>query len=119
MAFRGFYVFNYFPGGFIDRNESAEETVRREALEETGLIIEVGNYLGSSVDVYGERNIPTLNLAFEAKVVGGTQRAQSDVDALDWFDLNQLCGLEMAFPHQMRILEWCKTRLQRDRSVPT
>ena len=51
--------------------------LRRELLEETGLAIEVGDFLGIYPDRYGD-GAPTLNVFYAAQVVGegdGRRRA--------------------------------------------
>jgi len=72
------------PGGFVEAGESTEDAVIREALEETSLRIRVKQYLGSVPDVYGPRQVPTVNLCFLAEVLEGEPKPKSDVDALVW-----------------------------------
>ena len=97
------------PGGFVDRGESAEEAVVREALEETALRVRVSEYLGSVPDVYGSRQTPTLNLCFMVDVLGGEMKAQSDVAELAWFPMDKLPN-KMAFEHQKHVIELVKRR---------
>jgi ADP-ribose pyrophosphatase YjhB (NUDIX family) len=88
------------PGGFLEPAESPEEGVRRELLEETGLRIEVGRYVGSFVDVYGDGGDTTLNIFFECRVLDGTMRADDDVSELRWFAPDALPPEEeFAFPN--------------------
>lgn len=94
------------PGGFIEASESAEEAVVRETLEETALHVLSTTFLGSLPDVYGDRKKPTLNLCFVARVKHEDPQAQSDVEQLSWFALDQL-PLNMAFEHQHQMLRWC------------
>jgi ADP-ribose pyrophosphatase YjhB (NUDIX family) len=58
------------PGGFADMNESAEEVVRREIKEETGLIITECRYLFSIPNIYPYLGfeVHTLDLFFECHV---------------------------------------------------
>ena len=99
------------PGGFADAGESVEETVVREALEETTLRVQVREYLGSVPDVYGPRQTPTMNLCFLVEVLEGEPKPRSDVEALVWFSLDKL-PKKMAFAHQERVMQLLKERLR-------
>jgi ADP-ribose pyrophosphatase YjhB (NUDIX family) len=59
-----------FPGGFVDDGESAEEGVRREVSEETGLKIGALEFLLSRPNTYPYRGIVyrTLDFFFVARV---------------------------------------------------
>jgi NADH pyrophosphatase NudC (nudix superfamily) len=104
-------------GGFIDANETAEEAVRREILEETGLRVTIKRYLGSFPDTYGPRGLPVLNLAFVAVAEGGTTQAASDVAELRWFAEEDLPEV-WAFPHQVKVIEaWRGTRKEGERGA--
>ena len=94
-------------GGFIEREESAEETAAREIMEETGLRVRATKYLGSLPDVYGETKVPTINFCFVAEVEGGELKPQSDVESLAWFTPDEL-PQEMAFAHQIKVFQWYK-----------
>ncbi len=72
-------------GGFVDRNESVEETVRREALEETGLSIEITKYLGSAYDTYGQADKPLVCMAFVARVLNASEEPKANDDVADLF----------------------------------
>lgn len=98
------------PGGFVDRDESAEEAVVREMCEETGLRVRVTDYLGSVPDVYGLRQTPTLNLCFLVETPTGEPKAQSDVEELQWVSLDELPN-KMAFAHQQQVVELLRNRI--------
>lgn len=88
-----------FPGGAIELGEPIHEAVRREVLEETGLLVEVGEVL-TVIDhvVLGEQGRPRYHyviIDFLVRAVGGTLQAGSDVDAACWATLADLEGLEM------------------------
>lgn len=78
------------PGGFLQPGEHPTEGAVREVLEETGLRVATGEPVGTYVDTYGEGGKYTLTTYYQAKVVGGEQRAGDDAVALDWFHLEQL-----------------------------
>ncbi len=61
-----------FPGGFMRWRENPEQTAAREGSEETGLQLEVSEFIGFSSTV-SERftRMSTLTLIFQARVVGG------------------------------------------------
>lgn len=99
------------PGGFVEAGESAEDTVIREALEETTLRVRVKEYLGSVPDVYGPRETPTENLCFLVEVLEGEPKPRSDVEALEWFSVDELPG-GMAFAHQQHAIELLREKLQ-------
>ncbi len=82
------------PGGFCDCNETAEEGVRREVLEETGLIVTEARYLFSLPNryLYCGLNIPTLDLFFLCKAKDTTGATAMDDAAevlwLPWDKVN-------------------------------
>jgi NAD+ diphosphatase len=73
------------PGGFLEPDESPEDGLRREMREETGLDVEVGRYVGSFVDVYGEGGDNTLNIVFVCQPGPGDPEPADDVSELRWF----------------------------------
>jgi 8-oxo-dGTP diphosphatase len=92
-------------GGFLDEGEDPLDGLRRELLEETGLEIEPGDYLGAYVDSYGESGTAVLNLVFEASVLAGEMAPADDVAELRWFDLESLPPTdELAFSWVARFL---------------
>jgi 8-oxo-dGTP diphosphatase len=56
-----------FPGGLARRGETAEQTMRREVHEETGLIVGKSNFL---FDYRSRADIPCVISVFEAEVSG-------------------------------------------------
>ena len=85
------------PAGYVDAGEDPRAAAAREALEETGLVVEVG----AVVDVYpgpavGGGHGASFFLAFEAVLVGGELAAADDALDAGFFGLDELP--ELAFP---------------------
>lgn len=93
-------------GGFLEAFEDPEEGAKREALEETGLEVEIVDYLTCTVGAYEYQNelVPTLNLIYRTKAVGGNLQPDDDVETLEWFDKDNLPS-EMAFEGQLEVLQ--------------
>ena len=78
------------PAGFVDADEDPRDAAAREALEETGLVVRVGDV----VDVWaGGGGRASFFLAFHAVVVGGGLQAGDDAVDAQWFALDQLPDL--------------------------
>jgi ADP-ribose pyrophosphatase YjhB (NUDIX family) len=93
-------------GGFLEEGEVPVDGLRRELLEETGLEVEPGAYLGAYVDLYGDGGTAVLNLVFEGRVLGGEMAPADDVAELRWFDLDDLPAREeLAFTWVARFLD--------------
>lgn len=77
------------PGGRIDEDETAEECVRREMKEETGLDVEpvklVGIYSDPKRDPRG-----IIAAAYLVRRLGGELRAGDDAGDVGWFEIDNL-----------------------------
>lgn len=74
------------PGGVLELNESIEDGLRREVLEEAGAKIEVGPLTG----VYKNLNRGVVALVFGCRLAGHFQRASAEAAAVDWHSMNRL-----------------------------
>ena len=109
--FRGMWD---IPGGYLDEGEHPLDGMRRELLEETGLVVEPVRFLGAFMDTYGDSPDAnaTLNLFWTARVVSGEPVAADDVAELRWFRPGEIPqAQELAFTLLPRVLEaWRETR---------
>lgn len=75
------------PGGVLEHGETIEEALRREVIEETGLIIEPGALTG----VYQNMPRHIVALVFRCRAVGGQLRENDEAVAFRWAS-----GIEIA-----------------------
>ncbi|MCI5813636.1 MAG: NUDIX domain-containing protein [Bacteroidales bacterium] len=81
------------PGGFADMDETAEQGVAREVLEETGLTVNHVQYLFSLPNKYRYSgiDIPTLDMFFRCEVTDvSTLRADDDAAEVLWVPLHEI-----------------------------
>jgi ADP-ribose pyrophosphatase YjhB (NUDIX family) len=93
------------PAGFVEVNELPHEAAAREALEETGLHVAIGEL--SSIRLMTNPDKPGLLLTYRGKVVGGHLQADDDVSEARWFGAGDLPWDELAFETTRESLrEW-------------
>ena len=90
-----------FPGGFVEQGERAEAAAEREALEEAGVEIEVGEIVG----LYSyEDQVPVIAV-FSGRVTGGEPEPLDETMAVEVFPRDGLPWAEMAFPSTEQALK--------------
>ena len=95
------------PGGFLEEGEEALDGLRREFLEETGIVVSPVEWLGACVDPYDGPYVIGLTWLVRGE---GEPQAADDVAELRWFRPDELPD-EMAFPSQEGVLRaWAARR---------
>jgi 8-oxo-dGTP diphosphatase len=92
------------PGGGIDFDETAEEALHKEVIEETGLKLLSSKFLQVYTDPKRDpKQVITLSYYVEAE---GEPKAGDDAKEYQWFELNNLP--ELGFDHANIINDYVK-----------
>lgn len=99
--YRGYWD---IPGGFLEERELPQVGALREAREETGLDVDVLDFLGFYMDDYDfqEERYAILNIYFVGTAEGKPQ-AGDDAEECAWFPLEALPD-KIAFDHEPLVL---------------
>ena len=89
------------PGGVLECGETLREAAIREAREETGLVVEVGEMLGVYERVIrsedGRVRYHYVLIDFLCRPAGGELKAGSDAAEVGWFRREGLPALKLAY----------------------
>ncbi len=87
------------PGGVLELGETLRQGAAREALEETGLIVEVGELIdvfdSIVTDPDGRTRYHYVLLDFRCRMTGGELRAGGDADEVRWAKPDELAPLQV------------------------
>lgn len=96
-------------GGFLEKGEHPEAALHREVKEETGLEVEITDFLGFFMDVYGDEAYSTLCIGYIVKIKHGEPKAADDVSEVQWFSKDDI-PKNVAFKSNREMLNtWLKT----------
>jgi 8-oxo-dGTP diphosphatase len=92
-----------FPCGFVEWDEDVREAARREALEEAGIAVVVGDPVQVASNFH-EPEKPTVGIWFEARMIDPTAApvAGDDAVGVGWFD--PAAPPPLAFPTDASLL---------------
>ena len=90
------------PTGFMEWDEDVELTARREALEETGLEVDLTSLYAVESGILPP-DIPVLVVFYRAEEVGGTLQAGDDASEVGFFAMGDWPG-PIAFAAHRRVL---------------
>jgi len=96
--FKGLWA---LPGGFVEYGEKVEDTVVREAFEETGLKTKITNLLGVYSDPNRDPRGHTITIAYILDIINGKLKGGDDASDAKLFDLNNIP--ELAYDHNIII----------------
>jgi 8-oxo-dGTP diphosphatase len=106
--FKGYWA---LPGGFVQIDENAEESARRELTEETGMKNVFLEQLHTFTDVNRHPAMRVITVAYFSLVrtAGHQVKAGDDANKVEWVSLNDVPSL--AFDHN-QIISMAKSRLE-------
>ncbi|NOJ28547.1 MAG: ADP-ribose pyrophosphatase [Nitrososphaeraceae archaeon] len=96
------------PGGFINFDETVEDAVRRETLEETSLDVEPLDILGVYSDPSRDPRGHAISIVFMSTIIDGIPKAGDDAKEIAWININDLHKIDMAFDHCTILSDYLK-----------
>jgi 8-oxo-dGTP diphosphatase len=98
-------IFWSVPGGGVEFNETLEDALKREFLEETGLEIKVCEFLG--IFEFIENNFHAIELFYKVNIIGGNELLGVDpeleiniFEELKWMPKKEIVKLEKSEKHK-------------------
>lgn len=83
-----------YPGGYMDRGETAPSAAAREVFEETGLVVSCRRLLG----VYSYPTSIVVVIVYEAEILSGQASPGPECSEARWFLPGDIPWSELAFP---------------------
>lgn len=102
--FKGYWC---LPGGHIDQYEKAEEAVKREVKEETGLNF-TPCFMHYFDEIFKEGNVHNIVLMYYGTSQGNMVKQENEVADIQWFSFKDAIKLDLAFTHGIVLNEFMK-----------
>lgn len=99
--YKGYYS---LPGGFVSQNETLEDTLERTLLDKTGLKGIYSEQLYTFGDVNRDPRMRIISCAYISLLEIG----KAKVNGAEWFDIEELNNLSLAFDHNLIVEEAIK-----------
>lgn len=100
-------------GGFLENGEDPKEGAKREAREEIGVDVKVGDLINICVDKYGdseEDDFYTLNLFYNSQIISGEPKANDEISEVRWFSEDEIPWDQLAFENgKMALIAYFKS----------
>src|SRR3989338_7408272 len=102
-----------FVGGYLSKNETPDEALRREIKEELGVNSRL-TYLGAfpGTAKYKNYDFPVLSFAYLAELVGDIKLNKEENSEISWVPISELKTI--AFDSNQKILEFVKNKFVYD-----
>jgi len=101
------------PGGFCEWKETTESCCAREAKEETGLTVKVGELLGVYSAPDRDPRGHNVTVLYAARPIRGKVAGGDDAAEAKWFTPRELRSLRFAFDHRGIVPEHLRRRPRR------
>jgi len=95
--FKGLFC---LPGGHIEEYETAEDAIKREVREETGLEVVALEFAGYRDEIVPEKNIHNVVMLFVCETTGEIKVDPNEVSDFYWESLDKAEELDLAFDHK-------------------
>ncbi|MGI0049753.1 MAG: NUDIX domain-containing protein [Nitrososphaera sp.] len=96
------------PGGFVNEGETAEDAMKREAMEETSLEVEPIDILGVYSDPKRDPRKHIMTVVFVGIILGGPAKAGDDAASIEWVELADIEKKQVAFDHAAILRDYRK-----------
>jgi ADP-ribose pyrophosphatase YjhB (NUDIX family) len=95
------------PAGFMEVDETTEETARRECLEETGLEVELKGLWGVWSYLHAHKRTAGVLILYRAEITDGAPAAGTDSTEVKFFGPEEIPLDELAFEtHKEALRRW-------------